>query len=167
MVDKTRITIEEERLETDADRTPISFPSFVIHTTTNNMDKVNNTTPKLVQAFLNENIANFAEYANQVIHDDEFVKRVNELLPFEDLVCASINVLPKDQIVRKMGIGVMRIDIQPPLFSLAVTMTIDHDGKEEGSTVFINVIEGIEGLQAYVSSKEFQTEVVNANFAFN
>lgn len=104
---------------------------------------------------------------NLVIHDNDFLKCVYELLPFEGMVCASMNVVSPNHVVRKMGIGVMRIDIDPSLFSLAVIMTTNRSGKEEEYTVFINVSEGIENLQNYISSRHFQEEVVNTKFTSN
>lgn len=60
------------------------------------------------KAFLADNIENFAGFVNQVIHDEEFLKCVKELLPFDGVAYASMNVVPEKQVVRKMGIIIIR-----------------------------------------------------------
>ena len=48
-----------------------------------------------VKAFLTDNIEKFAGFVNQVIHDEEFLKCVRELLPFDGVAYASMNVVPE------------------------------------------------------------------------
>jgi hypothetical protein len=54
-----------------------------------------------VKAFLKDNIEKFAGFVNQVIHDEEFLKCVRELLPFDGVAYASMNVVPEKQVVGK------------------------------------------------------------------
>lgn len=114
-----------------------------------------------VKAFLSANVENFARFADQVIHDEEFLKCAEELLPFEGMACASMNVLPERQAVRKMGVMLMRMDLEPPLFSLAVTVTTDVDGAaRQDVSVFLAACKSIAELQAYVKGGKFREDVV-------
>lgn len=115
-----------------------------------------------VKAFLSDNIEKFAGFVNQVIYDEEFLKCVRELLPFDGMVYVSMNVLPEKQIVRKMGIIVMRMDLDPSLFSLAVTITIDrgNNEKQHDISVFLTACKTIEELQEYVNGDKFRKEVI-------
>ena len=73
------------------------------------MDKESISTNR-VQAFLTDNIEKFAGFVNQVIHDEEFLKCVRELLPFDGVAYASMNVVPEKQVVKKMGIIILFVE---------------------------------------------------------
>ncbi|MGM9820107.1 MAG: hypothetical protein ACI3Z9_04785 [Candidatus Onthomorpha sp.] len=120
------------------------------------------TSTNIVKAFLAENIENFSSFVNQVIHDEEFLERVMELLPFDGVVSASMNVIPAEQVVRKMGLMVMRMDVEPSLFSLAVTITIDRgkNEKQQDISVFLTACKSIEELQEYVNGEKFRDIVI-------
>ena len=117
---------------------------------------------KSVKATLSDILEKFIEFANLVIHDEEFLKCVNGLLPFGGVAHASMNVVPERQTIKKMGVMVMRMDMEPPLFSLAVSMTIDKDGKGlQDYSVFLTACKTIEGLQEYVNKKVFREDVIS------
>lgn len=125
------------------------------------MDKEINTTNR-VKAFLTDNIEKFAGFVNQVIHDEEFLLCVRALLPFEGAASASMNVVPEKQVVSKMGIIIMRMDMTPSLFSLAVTITIDRGNNENPHdiSVFLTACKTIEDLQEYVNGDKFRVGVI-------
>lgn len=115
-----------------------------------------------IKVFLSDNIEKFTGFVNQVIRDEEFLKCVRELLPFDGVAYASMNVVPEKQVVRKMGIIIMRMDMDPSLFSLAVTITIDrgNDGKQHDISVFLTACKTIEELQEYVNGEKFRKGVI-------
>ena len=92
---------------------------------------------KSVKATLSDIMEKFIEFANIVTHDEEFLKCVNGLLPFGGVAHALMNVVPARQAIKKMGVMVMRMDMEPPLFSLAVSMTIgkDDEGLQDYSVI--------------------------------
>lgn len=114
-----------------------------------------------INAFLTENIEKFSGFVGQVIHDKEFLECVEKLLPFDGVACASMNVVPEKQGVKKLGAIVMRMDLNPPLFSLAVTMTLDGSYKDlHDISVFMTACKTIKELQEYVNDKKFREEVM-------
>lgn len=115
-----------------------------------------------VKAFLTDNIEKFAYFVKQVFHDEEFLKGVRELLPFDRVAYASMNVVPDKQVVRKMGIIIMRMDMEPSLFSLAVTITIDSEHNEElyDISVFLTACKTLEELHEYINGDKFREEVL-------
>lgn len=125
------------------------------------MDKEINSTNR-VKAFLTDNIEKFVSFINQVINDENFLKCVRELLPFDKVAYASMNVVPEKQVVRKMGIIIMRMDMNPSLFSLAVTITMDrgNNGKLRDISVFLTACKTIEELQKYVNGDKFREGVI-------
>lgn len=125
------------------------------------MDKGFISTNRL-KVFLSDNIENFIGFVNQVIHDGEFLKCVRGLLPFDGMANASMNVVPEKQAVKKMGVLIMRMDLNPSLFSLAVTITIDRKDSEElqDVSVFLTACKTIEELQKYVNGDDFREGVI-------
>lgn len=113
-----------------------------------------------VKAFLSDNMEKFARFANQVIRDEKFLKCAEELLPFDGVAHASMNVAPEVQTIKKMGVTIMRMDLEPPLFSLAVTISIDwnNEGLSDIS-VFLTACKTIKELQEYVNGEKFREEV--------
>ncbi len=114
-----------------------------------------------LKSFLAETVGKFAGFVNQVIHDDDFLTCVGELLPFDGMAYAWMNVLPVEKPVRKMGVMVMRMDVEPPLFSLAVNMTIDRGGGRMSDVqVFLDACKTIEELQEAVKDGKFEEKIM-------
>lgn len=108
-----------------------------------------------------DNVGKFVDFVNQVIHDEEFLRCVEELLPFDGAAHASMNIIPEKQLIKKMGVMIVRMDLEPSLFSLAVTITIDKGGEGvQGVSIFLTACKTIEELQAYVSGEQFREEVI-------
>ena len=114
-----------------------------------------------IKATLSDIMEKFIEFANIVTHDEEFLKCVNGLLPFGGVAHALMNVVPARQAIKKMGVIVMRMDMEPPLFSLAVSMTIgkDDEGLQDYS-VFLTACKTIEELQEYINKEAFRDDLM-------
>lgn len=114
-----------------------------------------------VKTSLSDNMKRFIEFADQVIHDKEFLECVDSLLPFGGVAHASMNVVAERQPIKKMGLIIMRMDMEPPLFSLAVNLTIGKGGEEtQDNSVFLTACKTIEELQKYVNRKVFGRDVI-------
>ena len=60
-----------------------------------------------------------------------------------------------------MGVIIMRMDMEPPLFTLAVTLTIDRNGEGmQEYSVFLTACKTIEELQEYVNRKVFRDDMI-------
>lgn len=106
-----------------------------------------------------DNVGKFVDFVNQVIHDEEFLRCVEELLPFDGAAHASMNIIPEKQLIKKMGVMIVRMDLEPSLFSLAVTIDKGGEGLQ-GVSIFLTACKTIEELQAYVSGDQFREEVI-------
>lgn len=114
-----------------------------------------------MKAFFLDNVEKFVDFVNQVLHDEEFLRCVDDLLPFDGAAHASMNIIPEKQLIKKMGVMIVRMDLEPSLFSLAVTITIDKDGEGlQGFSIFLTACKTIEELQEYVSEEQFREEVI-------
>lgn len=125
------------------------------------MDKVIHSTNN-VHSFLSANVERFAGFANQVIRDEQFLNCARSLLPFDGVAHASMNVIPGNRGLQKLGMMIMRMDLDPSLFGLAITLAMGDSQKErpQGVSVFLTACRTISELQAYVNTNEFREEVM-------
>lgn len=118
-----------------------------------------NTTDKK-QTYLNHQIEEYVKFVNQIIYDEDFMECMQKILPFDEIVKASMTTLPDKQIIRQMGVNVMRMDLEPALFSLGVSITIDKGNNQlQEYTIYITACKTIAELQDYVKSPQFREQV--------
>lgn len=140
------------------DRMPASYCLFIA-VNKNDMVRFLNTTDR-VHIFLRDQIEAYVKFVNQVINDEDFLKSVEKLLPFDGMAGVSMTVLPEKQVLKKMGVMIMRMDFEPALFSLAVSIMINR-GKEQlqEHIIFLTACKTIVELQNYVKGSEFRLQV--------
>lgn len=112
------------------------------------------------QTYLHHQIEEYVKFVNQVIYDNDFLECIKKTLPFDEIVNASMTMLPDKQIIKKMGVNVMRMDFEPALFSLAVSITIDKGSNQlQEYSTFITACKTIVELQDYVKDPQFREQV--------
>lgn len=117
----------------------------------------NNLTVNLLK-----NVENYAKFVSQVLHDETFLVELDKTLPFDKMVHATMNIASTHTPIKKMGVSVMRMDIEPPLYSMAVTLQFKgRDGVIHDHSVFINACKTIEELQQLVTEENFKQEVLS------
>ena len=73
-----------------------------------------------------------------------------------------MNIASNHTIIKKMGVSVMRMDIEPPLYSMAVTLQLKGEyGIVQNHSVFVNACKTIEELQQLVTEERFKKEVLS------
>lgn len=99
----------------------------------------------------------FTEYVAKCLDDDDFVDAMNNLLPFDKCLQSKMKIEDEATILKSLGLSVMRMELDPPLFSLGVSMEIEGSKENEAtnSTVFIAACRTIEELRAYVRTADF------------
>lgn len=124
------------------------------------MDKDYNNTA--TSKCLLKNVEDYAAFVCQVLHDDTFIVVLNRTMPFDKMVHATKNMGMNSLGVKKMGISVMRMDIEPPLYSLAVTLLFNStDGHMQNHSIFINACKTIEELRQLTAEEDFKKEVLS------
>ena len=107
------------------------------------------------------NIEDYTEFVSQVLHDETFLMELNKSMPFDKMVNATKNMGTHNGAIKKMGISVMRMDIEPPLYSLAVTLVFKgKDGLMQNHSIFIKDCKTIEELQRVVAEENFKKEIL-------
>lgn len=113
-----------------------------------------------VHIFLRNQIEVYVKFVNQVMNDEDFLRCMEKLLPFDGMANTSMTVLPEKQVLQKMGIVVMRMGFEPALFSLAVSITINREKKQQQEyIIFLTACKTIVELQNYVKGSEFRLQV--------
>lgn len=110
---------------------------------------------------LSKNVEDYAKFVSQVLHDEAFLVELDKTLPFDKMVHATMNIASNHTVIKKMGVSVMRMDIDPPLYSMAVTLQFKgKDGIVKNHSVFINACKNIEELQQLTAENSFKKEVL-------
>lgn len=108
-----------------------------------------------------KSVRDYAGFVSQVLHDETFLMALSKTLPFDRMVHATKKFSANNFGVKKMGISVMRMDIDPPLYSLAITIMFRGvDGIMQNHSIFINAGKTIEELQQLVVEESFIKEVL-------
>lgn len=121
-----------------------------------NNSKENNCSIECLQ----QNVDKFVAFVNQVLNDNKFIERLDRLLPFDNMANATMNL--SLNVIKSIGFSLMRMDIVPALYSLAITLAINSDGeKTRNYSVFIVACKTIKSIQDFVNKKEFRDKVEN------
>lgn len=121
-----------------------------------NNSKENNCSIECLQ----QNVDKFVAFVNQVLNDNKFIERLDRLLPFDNMANATMNL--SLNVIKSIGFSLMRMDIVPALYSLAITLAINSDGeKTRKYSVFIVACKTIKSIQDFVNKKEFRDKVEN------
>lgn len=116
----------------------------------------NGTSERLLQ-----NIGDYIKFVSQVLHDENFLIELNKAMPFDKMISATMNVGANGGVIKKMGISVMRMDIKPSLYSLAITfMFKGNNGIMQNHSIFINACKTIKELQQLVTEENFKKEIL-------
>ena len=104
----------------------------------------------------------FTEYVAKCLDDDDFVDAMNNLLPFDKCLQSKMKIEDEATILKSLGLSVMRMELDPPRFSLGVSMEIEgsKDNEATNSTVFIAACRTIEELRAYVRTEDFVKQTI-------
>ena len=107
----------------------------------------------------------YLEFVIRCLDDEEFVKAMYELFPFNNVVQAKLKIVDDASPVKSMGLSIMRMELDPPLFSLGISIKIADSevNKAINSTIFIAACRTLEELRKYVKSDDF-SEQVKDNF---
>lgn len=108
-----------------------------------------------------QNIEDYIKFVSQVLHDENFLIELNKAMPFDKMISTTMNVGVNGGVIKKMGISVMRMDIKPSLYSLAITfMFKGNNGIMQNHSIFINACKTIKELQQLVTEENFKKEIL-------
>ena len=75
----------------------------------------------------------YVKFVARCLDDEEFIKVMNELLPFDNVAQAKLKIVDDASPVKSIGLSIMRMEPESPLFSLGISIEIA--GSEENKAV--------------------------------
>lgn len=120
---------------------------------------------QLAKRIVSNRVMGYIKFVSKCLYNDDFVDAMNELLPFDNCVQSRMKMADDTSVVKSMGLSIMRMEIDPPLFSLGVSIEIADRGGNgaTNSTTFMVACKTIEELRGYVQTDEF-VELAQVNF---
>ena len=87
---------------------------------------------------------------------------MNNLLPFDKCVQSKMKIEDEATVLKSLGLSVMQMELDPPRFSLGVSMEFEGSKENEAtnSTVFIAACRTIEELRSYVRTEDFVKQTI-------
>lgn len=112
---------------------------------------------QLAKRIVSNRVMGYIKFVSKCLYNDDFVNAMNELLPFDNCVQSRMKMADDTSVVKSMGLSIMRMEIDPPLFSLGVSIEIADRGGNgtTNSTTFMVACKTIEELRGYVQTDEF------------
>ena len=103
----------------------------------------------------------YVEFAARCLDDEDFVKAVNGLLPFDNVAHAKLKIADDASPVKSVGLSIMRMEPESPLFSLGISIEIagGEENKAVNSTIFISACRTLEELREFVKTDAFSMQV--------
>lgn len=110
---------------------------------------------------INSSLKEYVEFVAICLVREDFVKAMNKLLPFDNVAQAKLKIVDDASPVKSLGLSIMRMEPELPLFSLGISIEIagSEYNEEVNSTTFISACRTIEELREYVKSDAFLLKV--------
>ena len=110
---------------------------------------------------INSSLKEYTEFVANCLEKEDFVKAMNKLLPFDNVAQAKLKIVDDASPVKSLGLSIMRMEPELPLFSLGISIEIAGSDvtKAVNSTTFISACRTIEELREYVKSDAFLQQV--------
>lgn len=114
-----------------------------------------------MKSFVAEKTPTFCKFVSASLRNKSIIQALNALLPFDHLVKASLLFVNEDVRIKSMGIALMRIDMEPAIFSFGISIEVDGSDINQaiGNTEFLVACMTLEQLQAYVDTMDFSKSV--------
>lgn len=114
---------------------------------------------------INSSLKEYTDFVTICLEREDFVKVMNKLLPFDTVAQAKLKIVDDASPVKSLGLSIMRMEPELPLFSLGISIEIAGSdvNRAVNSTTFISACRTIEELREYVKSDTFSM-LVKGNF---
>ncbi|MCH4155251.1 MAG: hypothetical protein LKF31_03000 [Muribaculaceae bacterium] len=100
---------------------------------------------------------NFIAFAQNILMNKTFITSAYSLLPFDKSINTSIDLNNNKSLVKNLGITLMRMDIEPDLFSFGLSITISGSKYSigENATILISAGVSFDKICESINSTEF------------
>ena len=99
----------------------------------------------------------YVEFVARCLDNEEFLKTVSELLPFDNVAQAKLKIVDDASPVKSLGLSIMRMEPESPLFSLGISIELvdGEENKAVNTTIFISACRTLEELRGFVKTDAF------------
>ena len=110
---------------------------------------------------VNGNKKEYVEFVARCLDNEEFLKTVSELLPFDKVAQAKLKIVDDASPVKSIGLSIMRMEPESPLFSLGISIELvdGEENKAVNTTIFISACRTLEELRGFVKTDAFSMQV--------
>lgn len=110
---------------------------------------------------VNGNKKEYVEFVARCLDNEEFLKTVSELLPFDNVAQAKLKIVDDDSPVKSLGLSIMRMEPESPLFSLGISLELvgGEENKAVHTTIFTSACRTLEELREFVKTDAFSMQV--------
>ena len=105
----------------------------------------------------------YLAFASMCLYDERFIGTMNSLLPFDHFARAKLTLRGVESKIKSLGVSVMRMDFEPSVFSLGISIEIEGGNRRNDTTILISAYRTLEQLREYVQTDDFE-KVVSENF---
>ena len=107
----------------------------------------------------------YMSFVTLCLYNERYIETINNLLPFDNFARAKLKQDNKESKVKSLGMSVMRMDFEPAIFSLGISIEIERGEYNSGNeiTILVTACRTLEQLREYVRTDDFET-VVMENF---
>ena len=107
----------------------------------------------------------YMSFVTLCLYNERYIETINNLLPFDNFARAKLKQDNKESKVKSLGMSVMRMDFEPAIFSLGISIEIERGEYNSGNeiTILVTACRTLEQLREYVRTADFET-VVKENY---
>ncbi len=115
---------------------------------------------QLTQMAVHDCMDDFIDFARMFMADPGVIDAAGKLLPFDNEVEGSLELVSQDCLVKKMGLNLMRMDLEPALYTMGLVLTLKESqfNEEKKYVIFFSACKTFEGYQNLVNAPSFREE---------
>jgi len=103
----------------------------------------------------------FFDFVVMCLDNADYKKEIKTLLPFDIIMQSKLKNVFDESLVKSLGLSMMRMDLDPPTYSLGVSIEIAEGTYNHAIdvTIFISAGKTLEEIEEYVRTDDFATQV--------
>lgn len=115
---------------------------------------------QLTQQAVHDYMDDFVDYAQRFLADPEVRDAASQSLPFDGGIEGCVRFINGGCIVKEMGIHLMRMDLEPEIYSMGVVLILDECqfSEEKKYVAYISACLTIEGNLSLVNEPKFRED---------
>lgn len=110
---------------------------------------------------VSKNKKKYLEFVAKSLDNKRVENTAASLLPFDNVISARLRFVDDTSLVKSMGFSVMRMELIPATYSLAISIEIDKGEYNAGvnPTIFLTAFQPLDQLREYVKGRDFSIQV--------